>query len=142
MENYKPAKKFDKKFGTSISQEYEFPFRLTADEVWDLVHENGYGDNCSEKLKIVLMSFEFPYLDMKRLTDWQRRDVLMGMASCINSDDIIWYIQGNVGCSPKSRVVEKEMQELLGKTTVFFEVQWVVSQKTWERMKEELFVDN
>ena len=34
LNNEKIAYDFDKKYGTSISQSYKFPFNLTDDEVW------------------------------------------------------------------------------------------------------------
>jgi hypothetical protein len=136
--NIKPSRLFDELFGTHISQEYEFPFRLTADEVWDIINEND--DNPSEKFNIILENIDFPYLNMKSLPYMKKRDVIMGMVSCINSDDIVWYVQGNYGCSPESRRVEQQMSRILGEEIVQKHMGWVVSQNTFEKLINQLSV--
>jgi hypothetical protein len=141
MRNHKPSVEFDELFGTNISQQYKFPFNLSADEVWEIIHlsenfnvDRRIGTLNREKMKIIIDNIDFPY-DVKSLSDKRKRDLLMGMASCFNADDIIWYIEGNGGCSPKSQEIEKEMGELLNRI-----VGWVVSRNTWERMKEQMLV--
>jgi hypothetical protein len=140
--NVKPPKEFDERFGTKVAQDYEFPFHLTADEVWKIIKDNddGYEYSFSEKLNNIIENINFPYIDMSTITQDQRLDILMGMASCINSDDIIWYINGNYGCSRASLEVEQEMRIVLSNFIVQNYVEWVISRKTWKKLKEQLSV--
>lgn len=139
--NDKPSKHFDELFGTSISQDYEFPFRLTADEVWDVIKESDYGTNSlAEKFNIIMDNIDFPYLNMKSLPQNKKLDVIMGMASCFNSDDIVWYVRGNYGCSPESLRVEQQMRNILGDNIVQNHMGWVVSQNTFEKLVNQLSV--
>lgn len=135
--NVKPARVFDAIFDTHMAQDYIFPFRLSADEVWKIYIDTDYG---REKLNIIIDNINFPYIDLKTLTSRQRLDVLMGMASCINSDDILWYIAGNYACSPDSMVIDMEMRQVLGNHVVQNYIGWVISRTTCDRLKEQLSV--
>jgi hypothetical protein len=137
--NDKPSKNFDQKYNTCLSQDYVFPFNLTADAVWIIIKTSDITDDYT-MINNILDNLDFPYIDVKTLSFYGKKDVLMGMASCFNSDDIVWYVQGNVGCSPASRKVEEEIHKELGIMVTQWDLQWVVSEKTWMKMKEQLLL--
>lgn len=136
MKNHKPSVVFDEMFNTDISQQYKFPFNLSADEVWDILKKNDYryiGEFGNDwKLKVIMDNIDFPYVDFKTLTSSQKLDVVQGMCSGINSDDIIWYIHGNLGYTLESLQVLREMESM-----GYFHIGWVPSPKTLKRLKEK-----
>lgn len=141
--NFKPSKNFDEIFGTELHQEYNFPFELTSDEVWDIIKESDYGTNSlAEKYNIILDNIDFPYLNIKSLPERKKLDVIMGMASCINSDDIVWYVRGNYGCSLESLRVEQQIRNILGEEIIQNHITWVVSQNTYKKLIDQLLVLN
>ena len=64
--NHKPALEFDQKYGTSISQEWKFPFDMMADDVWNLITTKiGYRVEPQVKRFVDALTIEhFPYRDL------------------------------------------------------------------------------
>ena len=90
--NHKPALEFDQKYGTSISQEWKFPFGHTADEVWKNIQGKSYKDTFNFGPYINALSIEhFPYKDLDKLNYDEKCDILMGMCSGFNMDDILYF---------------------------------------------------
>jgi hypothetical protein len=141
-ENFKPSEEFDKKYGTNLSQTYEFPLNLTEEEVWkDYINcKNNKKCNSFERIVMNLESFHFPYPNVDRLDYKIKRDIVLGMVSRLNYDDIVWYsIENNTGMSKKSRDIFGKIYETFGKE-MDRNIEWIVSEKTFEKMKEQLSV--
>jgi hypothetical protein len=99
VENEKPSMDFDIKYGTKLSQEYKFPFGLTADEVWDIyVYNIKYmkKNKLTPQMMTLVINFTndyFPFVVFKNITNAaDRMDILGGMSSGFNKDDIIWFV--------------------------------------------------
>lgn len=138
--NFKPTIIFDEKYGTNLSQIYNFPFGLTADEVWNIIsYSNKYYDKYkkeSNKLIDVLNNLSeehFPYTDLSNLDINQKIDLLFGMSSCFNSDDIIWFVVNGIKYSDNTKI-NYELNKL--PREVVDDIQWVVSPKTLIKLKE------
>ena len=95
--NEKPSYNFDLDYGTSISKQYEFPFGYSEDEVWLLYKKCRSSGNeskyCKEMRRIVdnLNETHFSYLGVNKLPFKIRLDIILGMCSRFNVDDIIWF---------------------------------------------------
>ena len=130
--NEKPALEFDKRYGTSISQEWSFPFGHAADDIWVNIQGKSYRDPLSfGPYTDALTGEHFPYKDLDKLNYDEKCDVLMGMCSGINMDDILYF------------VVEKVFGYMNGEISNTLDSMglkhgWVVSPKTLARIKEQL----
>lgn len=138
--NFKPTIIFDEKYGTNLSQIYNFPFGLTADEVWNIIsYSNKYYDKYkkeSNKLIDVLNNLSeehFPYTDLSNLDINQKIDLLFGMSSCFNSDDIIWFVVNGIKYSDNTKI-NYELNNFPNE--VVNDIQWVVSPKTLIKLKK------
>lgn len=142
FKNFKPSKFFDSKYGTTLSQDYTFPFDLTADEVYGIIrYDIDYYKKHnveSEKYEILIDNLTneyFPYVNFDDIDKRQKECILSGMASCFNSDDIIWFsvyemfayknIEVNSETDKFPKVIEKD-------------IQWVMSPSTLSNMKKQL----
>lgn len=140
--NHKPALEFDKKYGTTLSQEYTFPFDLTADEVWNIIeYDLTYYKKHKEESEKYSILFEnltneyFPYVDFDNISRRQKAQILDGMASCFNSDDIIWFSIDEM-YHYKNIEVNKEIENF--SQSIEKDIQWVMSPKTLKKMKKQL----
>ena len=146
IKNKKPSKNFDIKYGTSLSQNYNFPFELTADEVfniiwYDLEYNRKYEEE-SEKYKILIDSFTneyFPYVDFNNINNLQKYYILNGMVSGFNYDDIIWFSIKEMFYF-KNINVNKEIENFPNQ--IQKDIQWVISPKTLKKMKKQLNQNN
>ena len=139
VKNAKPAVNFDRKYGTKLSQEYNFPFGLTADEVWNLISYNNkfYDKNEKDSQKLIqfsnnLTKEHFPYTDLSKLNINQKMNLLFGMSSCFNSDDIIWFVINGINYS-KNTKINNEIKKL--SKQVIYDIEWVVSPNTLIKLK-------
>jgi len=152
--NVKPSHVFDMVYGTNVSYKWKFPFGLTEDEAWKTSygcqlsnHKNGiYGgdeyfrtSSVCEKYHTILNHLTeeyFPYPGVKDLSLNVKRDILMGMCSRYNIDDIIWFsITGVHGNDSRQRVnrLEKEYfpEQSMG-------LGWVLSPPTMNKILKQL----
>lgn len=140
VRNFKPSVLFDEKYGTSISQEYKFPFDLTADEVWNIIdYDNKYYDKYHKLSKKFMKLFNnftneyFPYVDFNTIDDNTKNAILCGMSSGFNKDDIIWFSIKNMFYGINHEVnnevnkFPKEIQD---------DIQWVMSPNTLKKIKK------
>ena len=127
--NHKPAVEFDEKYGTSISQEWKFPFDMMADDVWNLIK---YRVEPQVKRFVDALTIEhFPYRDLDKLDYEEKSDILMGMCSGLNMDDILYFSVERV-----YGFMNREISDALDRMGL--EHKWVVSQKTFEKIKEQV----
>lgn len=138
--NSKPAVNFDNMFGTNVSQTYKFPFDLLPDEVWDLYYNCFRKKDCTKFAKIVYnIKYEhFPYHDYMNLDIHKKMDIVAGMASCFNVQDIINFSVNDIkGYSPETKRIRREIVELFGKD-VDWNIFWVPSQYTLDLLKKQM----
>ena len=160
LTNDKPSLRFDKKYGTTLSQRYEFPFKLSEDKIWTIylkcrnhqwikMGDDFTGVNrfrhtpeeyCDIWKKIVngLNSNHFPYFGVEELPFNVKTDILGGMASNFNVDDIVHFsIDGIYGYN--NNKVKNEIKSTFP-GYISNDIDWVVSPRTLEKMKEQISV--
>lgn len=136
--NEKITRKFDEQWGTNLSQTYNFGNGLSSDDVWELLQrciyeKKGCTAKKKDKLVEIIASLPeiFPYAETDDLDFWDKIDVVAGMASEFNSDDIIWYsIDGIKG------YMNKEQNDLEKKYPELPPIYWVTSPKTISKIKK------
>jgi hypothetical protein len=139
-QNDKPALIFDKKYHTDAGEVYIFPFGYTMDEVSKLLHNQATSKKDSLKLKELMDNLDdswFPYKGIEKLGFDKKWDILFGMASGFNPDDIIWYsIEDKKANHRLSEKLRNEIEDF--SPQVENSMNWVISPKTWKRIKPEL----
>jgi hypothetical protein len=136
--NFKPAVIFDEKYGTNVAQHYKFPGGYDEDEVWDIImtwfwfHTNEYQDELAQMCDDLDENY-FPYPNVKSLDQNTKFQIIKGMASCFNVDDIVWFSVNGIKGFMNTEVHEE--QKKLG---IFSQVQWVMSPKTLFKVKSQL----
>lgn len=137
ISNHKPAVEFDEYFGTNLSQKYKFPDNLTDDEVWKIHVDCRDNDNC-DKFDNILNKLDysyFPYKGIELLSNDDKYQILLGMASGFNYDDIVWFSIDKM-CHYKNTEVNAEIEKL--PQYIERKIQWVLSPKTLEKLKKGL----
>lgn len=135
--NYKPAREFDKVYGTNLGQSWDFGNDLTSDDVWDLIQKCHLSDDCQEIFSLVddLDENIFPYLGVNKLSLSKKMQILSGMASELNFDDIVHFVIKNQnGLTDKN--FDKFYKKLTNKQKN--DVQWISSPKTLQVIKKHL----
>lgn len=106
--NVKAPIDFDNKYGTKISQQYNFPFGFTDDAIWKIMEElpisvrnSGVSDGSelAELYSMILYSLEykhFPFDNIINLSLYTKVDILRGMCSNFNVEDIISFSIYNI----------------------------------------------
>ena len=135
--NFKPSLSFDKKFGTEISQKYDYPFGLSENKIWRII------DSCyegSEKYCVLVKKIVdnlgdyFPYPDYNNLPFEKKVDILQGMVSNFNYDDIISFsVEEKKG---ENNELKDEVNELQNKLN--YTIQWVPSKQTLRKIKKHM----
>lgn len=139
--NDKPAKRFDELYGTNLSHKYDLsPY--TEDEIWDrwlLFVEygsfNGDPKPFYETLKILPKAF--PYVDVSKLDIDTKKDIMLGMVSGYNPEDIYFFAIQKVYF-----YMNKEQKELMDKLPpeVAHNLQWVLSPGSIEQIKNKFSI--
>lgn len=148
--NYKPSLDFDLKHGTKLSQKYFLPLAVKDDECWEIfskcklyrylppMPEHIREAYCDYWKNIVnsLSSNNFPYPNVDFLPKEIKEDILCGMASGLNFDDIVWYsIRGIKNYMNKK--VKEEIKRIFPKN-IDDDINWVISPETLEKMKDQI----
>ena len=140
VRNSKPSLEFDNKYGTNLSQEYKFPFDLSADEVWNIIsYDIKYYDKYnkdSKQMILLLNSFTndyFPYVDFNKIDINEKAQILNGMSSGFNKDDIIWFVIDKMYYY-KNNNVNNEIEKF--PKQIQDDIHWVLSPKTLNKLKE------
>lgn len=130
--NHKPAKEFDKLYGTNVSLKYDFsPY--TEDEVWEkwlLFRDEGIKKPFIETLKILRGAF--PFVDITKLDLETRINIMLGMVSGFNPEDIIFFSIHKV--SYYRNFEQKDLESKLPPEVVQ-NLQWVLSPNTIELIR-------
>ena len=132
--NHKPSEEFDKIYGTKLSLKYDFsPY--TEEEVWErwlLFRDEGIKEPFIETLKILRGAF--PFVDINKLDLNTRKDIMLGMVSGFNQEDIIFFSIYKV---PYVRNFEQKDLESKLPPEVVDNIQWVLSPNTIEIIKNK-----
>jgi len=135
--NAKPSLSFDREFGTEISQKYNYPFGLSENKIWRVINNcsDGSEKNCILVKKIVdKLGDYFPYPDYSNLPFEKKVDILQGMVSNFNYDDIVSFsIEGKTG---ENNELEDEVDKLQNKLNYIF--RWVPSKQTIDKIKKSM----
>ena len=135
--NAKPSLSFDREFGTEISQKYNYPFGLSENKIWRVIDNcnDGSEKNCILVKKIVdKLGDYFPYPDYNNLPFEKKVDILQGMVSNFNYDDIVSFsIEGKTG---ENNELEDEVDKLQNKLNYIFG--WVPSKQTIDKIKKSM----
>jgi hypothetical protein len=128
-ENRKAASSFDKENGTSVSKQYNIPLSLSSDQLWVLILISDKLLPESDLKRIlhdeIYLKLVETYPKLKLDKDW--KDVLMGVASEYNEDDIREYIIVGGGLKRSKEYMDyyKKFQNKTGK-----ELLWIPSVRT------------
>lgn len=136
-QNFKPAREFDKIYGTSLGHTYNFGSELTSDDVWDMFRDCYDYDDCDNLRELIYQLDEsmFPFPNVENLDISTKIDILQGMASELNFDDIVHFaIKKKTGLNDKN--FNKFYNTL--KLPQQDQVQWIASPKTVKIMKKFL----
>lgn len=139
--NNKPAKNFDELYGTNLSQEYDLsPY--TEDEIWGRWMEysnmgefNGDPKPFLETLKILPRAF--PYVDVTKYDENVQTNIMLGMVSGFNPEDIYYFSILKVYAYKNV-----EQHELVKKLPpeVAYNIQWVLSPGSIEQIKNKFSI--
>jgi hypothetical protein len=132
-ENFKPARFFDEKYGTNLARTYDFGSGMSSDDIWIVARKCFMEDQCHEIIELAkgLDDSIFPYKGVQNLDDDTKVDIIMGMASELNFDDIVYFaIKGvkHFMNTDVNRVLDKLPDE------VNADINWVVSPLTLKKM--------
>ena len=109
-DNFKTAEEFDKLFGTDLSHKYDLsPY--TEDEIWGYFVKCRSGDDDGCKLfkkSFMIIPKAFPYIDTTKLNNETKKDIMLGMVSGYNPEDIYHFSINKV---PAYRNVEQKKLE-------------------------------
>jgi hypothetical protein len=133
--NDKPSVTFDRLYGTNLSQEYDFGDGLTSDDVWAFWVDCRDNNKCENVYSLIKkLPIIFPYYDVKKLTDRQKLEILIGMASEFNPSDIV-----NFAVHEIYGYNNQEHQELVKQlpADVAYNVQWVLSPDSIQQVKNK-----
>ena len=142
--NFKPSLLFDRKHGTSISKKYRFPFDYSEDKIWRIINaciENNTEEGCADLGK-VFDKFDEKYFPVEGLgtKDFMTKyEILMGMASNFNEDDIIAYSITDHTDEALEKL-EEDFNDL--EDQLDFTLQWKPSQQTVDKIRKELKLEN
>jgi len=134
-QNFKPAREFDKIYGTSLGQTYNFGGKLTSDDVWDMFGDCYDYDDCDNLRELIYQLDEsmFPFPGVENLDISTKIDILQGMASELNFDDIVHFaVRKKTGITDKS--FDKFFKGL--KPNQQDQLQWIASPKTVKTLKK------
>lgn len=135
--NYKPARDFDSYYNSNIAQTYEFPGGLSSDDAWDVIQDCWEKRECVSLFALIqnLSEEHFPYPGVEYLEDEMKADILMGMASELNFDDVVHYaIKGQNGLHDKAFNKFHASQ----KPSIQNRLQWISSPKTRKKIQKIL----
>lgn len=132
-----PAEDFDRLYGTKLSMRYDFtPY--TEKELqhrWDMAVHHDKRKEFEECYPVIKTGF--PYVEYKKLNDGNKYDILCGMLSRYNPDDIIHFsIHGVKGYM---NVEQHRLKKILP-PEVAYKMQWVMSPHTLNLIKTKFSI--
>ena len=124
--NSKPSVVFDSLYGTELSQQYDFGNNLTSDDVWNMWVRCREDEGCDDILGLTNdLQKIFPYIDISKLNNQEKVEVLMGMASEYNAFDIVSFVVHKI--YGRNNLEQKRLEKQLP-PEVARNIQWVLSQ--------------
>ncbi len=138
--NFKAAVLFDKIYGTNLSHQYDFGDNLTSDEVWNIwanCRENG--ERCEDLTRIINnLPNSFPYYDTQKLTGRQKLELIMGMASEYNPEDIVYFVVHKVYY--ENNAEQKRLEKQLP-PEVEDKIRWVLSPGSIQQIRNKFGIN-
>lgn len=138
LKNFKPSKFFDNLYKTNLSYEYDLrPYN--EDEIWDKwmkYSNNGNFDGDIEPFLEVLkiLPKSFPYIDVSKLNLDQKKDILLGMVSGFNPEDIYYFTVLKI--KYHNNIEQHNLEQQLPKEVVK-NINWVLSPSSIEIIKNK-----
>jgi hypothetical protein len=135
--NKKPAELFDKKYGTKLSKRYSFvPYtEMELQKKWDKCILT---ENCDELGKCFeVIEKNFPYVKYGILGDETKYNILCGMLSRFNPQDILFFSISKVPYFLNKP--QKELEEKLP-DDVRNDIQWVLSPSSIDIIKNKFSI--
>ena len=144
--NKQSAVELDEKYGTSISKtDWKFPDNYTLEEVQNkIIYPAVYRRNFKDELRLEeyiskLNKSHFNYPRFNSLTDDDLYYILNGMVSGYNYDDIVYFIKDWDYKNPADQNTQNTINDELIKLGVDKSyLQWIISPKTFKKLKEQL----
>ena len=129
-----PSKEYGKKFGVKIWQEYVLPDGMSSANLQEQLRSNGMGPMATEDLflQVAALNPALGRLHFNRYTPYRRGEVLAGVASQLNLNDIQYFLDHDADISQEKKLYLKE----LGRRRALH-VDWVVSPETLAMMATE-----
>ena len=137
--NSKPAVTFDLLYGTNLSQQYDFGDGLSSDDVWNMWVKCRDSDDCEDLIEVVnRLETIFPYIDASKLTDRQKVEIIMGMASEFNPFDIVSFAVHKI--YGDNNLEQKRLIKQLPPDVVH-NIQWVLSQHSMDIIRSKFDIN-
>lgn len=130
-ENFKPAEVFDKIYGTDLSHKYDLsPYG--ENEIWDrwLKYMDGDKEPFNETLWILEKSF--PWVNIKKYDNKIKNDIMLGMVSGFNPEDIYFFSIQKV---PYYKNIEQKKLEKELPVEVVNNINWVLSPGSIQKIR-------
>lgn len=135
--NFKPAREFDKIYGTTLGQTYNFGDKITSDDVWDMLQDCYDYDDCDNLRSLVndLDESMFPYPNVENLDISTKIDIIQGMASELNFDDVVHF-----AIKKKTGLTDKKFNKFYNNLKINQQdhLQWIASPKSLKVIKKYL----
>jgi hypothetical protein len=137
--NSKPAVTFDLLYGTNLSQQYDFGDGLSSDDVWNMWVKCRDNNDCDDLIEVVnRLETIFPYIDTSKLTDRQKVEIIMGMASEFNPFDIVSFAVHKI--YGDNNLEQKRLVKQLP-TEITHNLQWVLSQHSMDIIRSKFDIN-
>ena len=132
--NTMPSVKFDNLYGTSVSMRYDFsPY--SEDEVWDMWLDCRNDGRCDEYMKVIdMLPKIFPYIDVRNMDLEKKNEILLGMVSGFNPEDIYYF--SVIGIKYSQNIEQKELEGELP-FEVGKNIGWVLSPGTMNKIRSK-----
>ena len=137
--NDKPSRRFDRIYGTNLSQKYDFGKDVSSDDIWDIWVKCRDNNECDAIAKLTReLPKLFPYYDTKKLSPRQKVEVILGMASEFNPSDIVYFAVHKVYFENN---VEQQRLEKQLPPEVAANINWVLSPDTMEQIRNKFGIN-
>ena len=137
--NSKPSVIFDRLYGTELSQRYNFVNNLTSDDVWGMWVKCREDEGCDDILDLTEdLQKMFPYIDISKLNNEEKVEVLMGMASEYNPFDIVSFVVYKI--YGENNLEQKRLEKQLPRE-VARNIQWVLSQHSMDIIRAKFGIN-
>jgi hypothetical protein len=135
--NHKPAEMFDRLYGTSLSKSYDFsPY--TEDDVWNFWLDCRNDGKCENFMKVMgMLKKLFPYIDVSNLTNEVKKNIVLGMVSGLNPEDIYYF--SILGIFYENNIEQKNMKKEIPHE-IAKNILWVLSPNSINIIREKFAI--